>query len=222
LDRFLTRETGRLTRHAFSFGTFYDPERLSFGPLVALNDDLLGRGAGYAAHEHAELVIVTWVVTGCLAHTDNTGTTLQPAGQLAVTTAGTGTTHSEHAAWEATRLVQMWLTPDSPGGSPRREVTTPDLAVGGWVTVAGDGGLPLGIAGARLEIAALSAGETVVVPQAPLVHLFVVSGALTRSSLAEPLAAGDAFEITNEGRDHHGFSITSAVPTQLLSWSFAG
>jgi len=222
LDRFLTRETGRQTRHAFSFGTFYDPGRVSFGPLVALNDDLLGRDAGYAAHEHSDLVIVTWVVTGCLEHTDDTGTTRQPGGTLAVSTAGTGTTHSEHAAGQATRLVQIWLTPDKPGGRPHREVTTPDLSVGGWVTVAGDGGLPLGVAGARLEIGALSAGETVALPEAPLLLLFVVSGALIRSSLAEPLAAGDAFEITREGPDHHGFSITAAVPTQLLAWSFAG
>jgi redox-sensitive bicupin YhaK (pirin superfamily) len=221
LDRFLTRETGRQTRHAFSFGSFYDPERVSFGPIVALNDDLLGRGAGYAAHKHSDLVIVTWVVTGCLEHTDGTGTTRQPAGQLAVTTAGIGTTHSEHAAGRATRFIQIWLTPDAPGGDPHREVATPDLSAGGWVTVAGDGGLPLGIAGARLEIGTLSAGETVALPDSPLVHVFVVSGALIRSSLAEPLAAGDAFEITDEGRDRD-FSVTAAVPTQLLAWSFAG
>ena len=52
MDRFVTREKGRQTRHSFSFGEFYDPERVSFGPLVALNDDLLGTGAGYDAHPH--------------------------------------------------------------------------------------------------------------------------------------------------------------------------
>jgi redox-sensitive bicupin YhaK (pirin superfamily) len=222
MSRFLTRESGRQTRHSFSFGSFYDAERVSFGPLVALNDDLLGRDAGYAAHEHADLVIVTWVVTGCLEHTDETGTTQQPAGQLAVTNAGSSTTHSEHAAGTATRFVQMWLTPDTPGGSPRREVTTPDLSGGGWVTVAGDGALALDIAGARLQIAALSAGQTVTLPEGPLVHVFVVSGALTRSSLAEPLAAGDAFEITRTDPGARALSVTAAMPTQLLGWTFAG
>jgi redox-sensitive bicupin YhaK (pirin superfamily) len=221
MARFLTRESGRLTRHSFSFGSSYDPDRISFGPLVALNDDLLGRDAGYAAHDHSDLVIVTWVVTGCLRHTDENGTTRQPAGRLAVTTAGSGTTHSERADGTATRFVQMWLTPDTAGGSPSREVATPDLSGGGWVTVAGAGGLPLGIAGARLQIADLSALESIALPHAPLVHAFVVSGALTRSSLAEPLAAGDAFEIT--GTETSGaLSVTAAVPTQLLAWTFAG
>ncbi len=218
LARFLTRETGRQTRHSFSFGEFYDPERVSFGPLVALNDDLLGREAGYPEHEHSDLVIVTWVVTGCLEHGDETGTTRQPAGQIAVTATGRGTTHSERAAGEVTRFVQMWLTPDATGGHAVREVATPDLTVDGWVSVAGGDALPLGIAGAGLEIAHLAGGETIALPDASRAYVYVVSGALVRSSLAEPLAAGDAFEITDgSGR---GLDITAAVPTQLLAWSF--
>jgi quercetin 2,3-dioxygenase len=220
LARFLTRESGRQTRHSFSFGPFYDPERVAFGPLVAFNDDLLGPHAGYSEHEHADLVIVTWVVTGCLEHADRTGTTRQPAGQLAVTATGPAFTHSERAAGEVTRLVQMLLVPDTPSAGPGREVTTPDLSAPGWVTAAGDGGLDLGIAGARLDIAELAAGETVGLPGEQRAYVFVVSGALSRSSLAEPLAAGDAFEITDHaGRD---LGVTAAVPTQLLAWTFAG
>lgn len=220
LTRFLTREAGRQTRHSFSFGAFYDPDRVSFGPLVALNDDLLGREAGYPEHEHSDLVIVTWVVTGCLEHADEAGTARQPAGQLAVAATGAGTTHSERAAGEVTRFVQMWLTPDATGGTPRREVLTPDLSPPGWVSVAGDeGGLSLGVAGTRLRIAELDAGETVALPEEARAYVFVVTGALIRSSLAEPLAAGDAFEITDgAGR---GLGVTAAVPTQLLAWSFA-
>jgi redox-sensitive bicupin YhaK (pirin superfamily) len=229
LARFLTRESGRQTRHSFSFGPFFDADRVSFGPLVALNDDLLGRDAGYPEHEHSDLVIVTWVVTGRLEHRDPAGTTHQPAGQLAVTAAGSGTTHSERAAGEVTRFVQMWLTPDEPGGTPHREVATPDLTVPGWVTVAGDGdgALGLGIAGARLQLADLEAGETLALPGSPRVYVFVVSGALIRSSLAEPLATGDAFEITAgepdaAGRAGRDLTVTAAVPTQLLAWSFSG
>jgi quercetin 2,3-dioxygenase len=227
LARFLTREAGHQTRHSFSFGSSYDPDRLSFGPLVALNDHLLGRDAGYPEHEHSDLVIVTWVVTGCLEHSDPSGTTRQPAGRLAVTCTGSGITHSERAAGEVTRFVQMWLTPDTPGGDPRREVVTPDLSQQGWVTVAGDDALALGIAGARLEIADLDAGETITLPDAPRAYVFVVSGALIRSSLAEPLATGDAFEITEDapaaGRGaRRDLGVTAAVPTHLLAWSFAG
>jgi redox-sensitive bicupin YhaK (pirin superfamily) len=216
LDRFVTREQGRQTRHSFSFGASYDPERVSFGPLVALNDDLLGTTAGYDDHEHADLVLVTWVVAGALAHTDGDGTSLQRAGELAVTVTGAGIRHSERAADSATRFVQAWLTPGDPGGEPRRTVTTPDLSGGGLVTVATAD--DLGVPGATLGLVDLPGGAGVTLPEAPLRYAFVVSGALTRSSLAEPLAAGDAFEISGEG----DVSVTAAVPTQLMVWSFAG
>lgn len=216
MDRFLTRESGRQAWHSFSFGSSYDPGRTSFGPLIALNDELLGPGAGHAAHDHADVVLVTWVVLGALSHTDETGTSVQAAGELAVTHAGTGTTHSEVAATGATRFVQMWLRPGETGGATTREASVPDLDEGGLVPVAGTTGLRLGVPGADLLLGALRAGETVTLPEAPRVYAFVVTGALTRSSLAEPLTAGDAFEITN-----HHVSITAAVPTQLLVWTFA-
>jgi redox-sensitive bicupin YhaK (pirin superfamily) len=222
MDRFLTRESARRAWHSFSFGSSYDPERTSFGPLIALNDELLGRGAGHEAHDHADVVLVTWVVLGELTHTDESGTSVQPAGELAVTHAGTGTTHSEVAAGGATRFVQMWLRPAETGGVPSRETAVPDLGAGGLVPVAGTTGLRLGVPGAELSLGALGAGETVTLPEAPRVYAFVVTGALTRSSLAEPLAAGDAFEITADDADVvAGLDITAAVPTRLLVWTFA-
>ena len=110
----------------------------------------------------------------------------------------------------------MWLRPGSAGGDPVREVATPDLSPTGLVPVAGRDGLALDVPGATLAIGDLSAGETVDLPDEPLVYAFVVTGALVRSSLAEPLAAGDAFEITG----HSGLSVTAAVPTRLLVWTF--
>jgi quercetin 2,3-dioxygenase len=214
LDRFLTREPGRQTRHSFSFGAFYDAERVSFGPLVALNDHLLGSGAGYDEHEHADVVLVTWVVSGALAHTDAAGASIQRPGELAVTRAGSGITHTERAEGVATRFVQCWLAPGSPGGEPTRRTTSPDLSAGTLVRVADEG--DLGVPGATLFLADLPAGAGVDVPDGPLRYLFVVSGALVRSSLAEPLAAGDAFEIRDEG----ALSVTTAVPTGLLLWTF--
>jgi redox-sensitive bicupin YhaK (pirin superfamily) len=222
LDRFSTRESGRQALHSFSFGSFYDPERVAFGPLTALNDHLLGRGQGYDAHEHRDVVLVTWVVFGALVHTDETGTSRLGAGELAVTHTAGGTTHSEVAGDAATRFVQMWLRPGATGGEPRRETATPDLRGPGLVPVAGASGLTLDVPGATLSIADLSDGEVLTLPDEPLVYVFVVTGALLRSSLAEPLAAGDAFEITRGDEDRGGRDlwVTAAVRTQLLVWTF--
>jgi redox-sensitive bicupin YhaK (pirin superfamily) len=217
MDRFLTREHGRQTRHSFSFGSHYDAERVSFGPLVALNDHLLGARAGYGEHEHRDVVLVTWVVSGALVHEDVTGRVVQPAGQLAITRAGVGITHSEHADGGAVRFVQAWLRPSSSPdtGAPVRSTSTPDLRGDHLVVVAGPE--ELGVAGTTYLIADLTAGATVTVPPAPKRYLFVGTGALVRSSLAEPLHAGDAFEVTGED----DLTVTTGVPTQLLVWSFA-
>jgi hypothetical protein len=84
------------------------------------------------------------------------------------------------------------------------------------VVVAGEE--ELGVPGATLRLGLLAEGTSVSLPLAPLRYLFVVTGALARSSLAEPLGAGDAFEITGD----HAIDVTAAVPTQLLAWSFDG
>jgi hypothetical protein len=215
MARFVTRGTGRQTRHSFSFGSFYDSDRVSFGALVALNDDLLAAGAGYDAHEHSDIVLVTWVATGELVHEDAHGVAHQPAGELAITRTGNGIRHAERAGDRATRFVQSWLRPAEPGGDPSRRTTTPDLDGGDLVVVADEP--DLGVPGAAYRIGELPAGATVTVPPAPLRYVFVAGGALTRSSLAEPLSAGDAFEITGD----HDVTLTAAVPTQLHVWSFA-
>ncbi|MGC4109972.1 MAG: pirin family protein [Nocardioides sp.] len=211
----MTREAGRQTRHGFSFGPFYDPERIAFGPLIGLNDDLLASGAGYDDHEHADVVLVTWVVSGTLVHGDAEGEVDQVAGQLSITSTGSGIVHSERAGAGATRFVQAWLRPGQTGGAPSRRTSTPDLAAGDLVVVADEDDLD--VPGATLRLASLADGATVSVPDAPLRYVLVVSGALIRSSLAEPLSAGDAFEITGD----HPIEVTAAVPTQLMVWSFA-
>jgi quercetin 2,3-dioxygenase len=226
LHRFVTRVAGRQTRHSFSFGEFHDPARLSFGPLIALNDDLLGTGIGYDAHEHADVVIVTWVVSGTLAHTDESGLTEIAAGSLLIDRAGAGTTHSEYAVGGPTRYLQMWLRPDVPGGEPSLRLDRVQPAEHTPQTLIRDGAQELGIAGASLRLWSLAAGEVAELPEEPRVYAFVVTGALARSSMAEPLAAGDAFEITrdaasDDGRPGRDLRVTAAVPTSMLVWSFA-
>ena len=208
-DRFLDRAPGRRTAHAFSFGPSYDAAHVRFGPMVCHDDHLLRSGEGFAAHDHADLVIVTWLLSGALAHTGAGDETRLEPGQLAVLRAGSGVTHAEVAAAPQTRFVQVWLTPEE-AGDPSYTVVTPDLVTGRLVEV----GEPE--PGAVLSVARLEGNQTVRIPAAPRVHVYVARGALLRSSLAEPLHEGDAFLFSDEP-DH---DLTAGVPTELLVWSF--
>lgn len=215
-DRFESREPGRLTRHSFSFGAHYDPENTGFGPMVCHDDHRLGRGAGFPDHPHADVVIVTWVLEGAVLHHDRASSEavrLTP-GTVAVQSAGTGVVHAETAAADAgpTRFVQVWLTPDEPGGDPSYDVREVILLDGELVEVAA----PAGVAGGRFAVARLPGGASLTLPAAERQHVFVARGALTRSSLAQPLGTGDAFRVTDEP----GLAVTAAVPTELLVWSF--
>lgn len=204
--RFVERQPGRVTYHSFSFGSAYDPERLRFGPMVCHDDHTLGAGRGFDPHRHSGLVIVTRVLTGALEHTDSTGTTTRvEPGSIAVLTTGTGVEHSEIAALPQTRFVQVWLAPDDsePPGDPA------------YVVVPGDA---LDLPGASMRAHRLAPGETLLLPPSPRRHVYVATGALTRSSLAEPLAAGDAFEMV----DQPATEVTAAVASELLVWSFTG
>ena len=217
--RFVDREQGRLTRHAFSFGAHYDPAWSSFGPMVCHDDHLLGAGKGFDEHAHAGLEIVTTVLRGSLEHRDSTGTaTALPAGSVAVLSSGAGVRHSELAAASGSaRFVQVWLTPDDPERAPGYAAA--EVPAGpGLVEVAGeDAPLAVDVAGATYAVARLDANETLTLPVAARVHVYVASGALLRSSLAEPLHDGDAFLMTDEPAHR----VTAGVPTQLLVWSFS-
>ena len=210
-DRYLTRGAGFFTRHSFSFGEHYDPDNVSFGPLVCHDDHRLGAGAGFASHPHRDVEIVTWVLSGSLVHEDSAGHSAVVApGLVQVLSAGSGVTHSEVAGPDRpARFVQAWLTPDQAGTPPAYSLRAVDLEPGRLVDV-------VTIGGSTLRVARLGAGETVTLPEERLQHVFVAGGALARSSMAEPLAAGAAFRIT--GRP--GLSVTAAVPTELMVWSF--
>jgi hypothetical protein len=219
-DRFLTREVGRQTRHSFSFGPHYDQDNLGFGPLVCHDDHLLRPGTGFGDHPHTDLEIVTWVVVGALVHTGPDGEShrLEP-GTVQVQTAGSGVRHGEVAADDAgpTRFVQMWLRPDRPGAEPTTDRATPDLEPGSLTPVVSPGGpLRIGTSGATLYAARLAAGDRVALPEHPLQHVYLVTGSLARSSLAQPLDQGDAFRIS----DRPGLELTAASSTLLLVWAF--
>lgn len=215
-DRYLTRGEGFFTRHSFSFGAHYDPDNVAFGPLVCHDDHRLKAGAGFPDHEHRDVDIVTWVLSGSLVHADSEGhSAVVRPGEVQVLSAGSGVTHSEIAGPEGqVRFVQAWLRSDD-GGTPAYSVTPVPLTPGALTPV-------VTVSAAQLLVARLGAGDTVTLPGASRQHVFVATGALTRSSLAEPLSEGDAFRITRpEGEPDPGLEVTAAVPTELMVWTFA-
>ena len=214
-DRFVTRAEGRTTWHSFSFGRFYDPGNVGFGAMVAHNDEELPPGTGYPDHPHRDVEIVTVVLDGALRHTDSSGreTVLGP-GEISRTSAGAGIVHAEVTEpGVATRFVQTWLRPDEPGATPSYATAAVGLPDELIEVVGPDGALDVGTSGARLFLARPASG-TLVLPDAPLLHLFVVDG--TAALGERELVPGDAARLTDEGHRALG---TSAGGTVAV-WSF--
>ncbi len=100
------------TTHHFSFGEYFDPNKMSFGPLRVFNDDVVAPGKGFDFHQHRDMEIVTYVIDGVLEHKDSIGNTgVVEAGEVQRMTAGSGIMHSEynHSKSDSLRLLQIWI-----------------------------------------------------------------------------------------------------------------
>jgi redox-sensitive bicupin YhaK (pirin superfamily) len=192
--------------HSFSFGSHHDPRNTGHGLLIVNNDDVVRAGGGFGTHAHADMEIVTWVLQGELAHRDSTGTdgVIYP-GLAQRMSAGSGIRHSEMnaSATADVHFVQMWVLPDTPGIDPGYEQRDLNDALGGdgLVVVASgqgsEGAITIHQRDAVLSVGRLDAGDTVTVPDAPHVHVFVAVGSAALEGRA--LATGDAARLTGAG-----------------------
>jgi redox-sensitive bicupin YhaK (pirin superfamily) len=218
-DRFRTDDEGRTTWHSFSFGRHYDPGNVGFASLVAHNDENLPPGTGYPDHPHADLEIVTWVLTGALRHTSTVGSAVIGQGQVQRLSAGSGVVHSEVAdGAEPTRFLQAWVRPDE-ASLPPGYVTSGVELDDGWSCVAdgaGRGVVPLAARGTSLYVADVDGGQSLPLPDSPALHVFVARGAVRLGERV--LEAGDAARLLEEGARE----VTAEQGAHLVVWGFAG
>jgi quercetin 2,3-dioxygenase len=224
-ERFVIRREGLELRHSFSFGEHYDPDNVSFGLLLASNEMLLEPGAGFDLHEHRDLEIVTWVVSGLLEHRDSAGhVAVIGPGMAQRLSAGSGILHTERAsAASPAHVVQMWVAPEESGLDPSYEQRSfaADLEPGGLVAIASgdarhEAALRIHQSGAVLYAARLAPGASVELPAAAQLHMFITHGTVHLPGLGT-LDTADAVRMT----DPSARQLESADEAEFLVWAMA-
>jgi redox-sensitive bicupin YhaK (pirin superfamily) len=232
-ERYATKISWLDSKHSFSFGPHYDPANTHHGLLLVNNDDIVDPGSGFETHPHRDMEIVTWVLRGSLVHQDSTGHTgvIYP-GLAQRMSAGKGIQHSEkNDSWrlqggdahvDPVHFVQMWVIPDEAGRTPGYEQLEIDDALlrGSLVPVASGmqkhsdaAAIRIGNRDAALYAARLAPGESLTLPEAPYLHLFVAAGTVGLEGAGQ-LATGDAVRFTATG----GQQVTAVDAAEILVW----
>jgi len=231
-DRYKSQFGWLDSKHSFSFGHHFSKTNTHHGLLLVNNDDIVDPGTGFDTHPHQDMEIVTWVLEGSLVHQDSTGHNgvIYP-GLAQRMSAGRGILHSEkNDSWklagdvhkDPVHFVQMWVVPDENNITPGYEQLEIDheLLSGGLVPVASgmdkhDGAAAIRVRNkyAALYAARLQPGQSVELPEAPFLHLFVPRGSVTLEG-AGALGTGDAVRFTATG----GQKVTATEPAEILVW----
>jgi redox-sensitive bicupin YhaK (pirin superfamily) len=231
-DRYKSQFGWLDSKHSFSFGHHFSKTNTHHGLLLVNNDDIVDPGTGFDTHPHQDMEIVTWVLEGSLVHQDSTGHNgvIYP-GLAQRMSAGRGILHSEkNDSWklagdvhkDPVHFVQMWVVPDENNITPGYEQLEIDheLLSGGLVPVASGMDKHDGAAGIRIKnkyaalyAARLQPGQSVELPEAPFLHLFVPRGSVILEG-AGALGTGDAVRFTATG----GQKVTATEPAEILVW----
>ena len=213
------------SRHTFSFGHYHDPQWMGFGPLRVINEDRVAPGAGFPPHDHANMEILSYVLSGALAHRDSASEgdagVLHP-GELQWMSAGHGIEHSEFNASqsEAVHFLQIWIQPDRVNAAPAyaQRAFDPQARRGRWAVLASPDGVDGSLAirqQAWLRGAWLPTGESVelAIDPARRYWLHVAQGAVELDG--RMLGSGDALGFVGESAVHR-IVATSAEAADLL------
>ncbi|MDO9405688.1 MAG: pirin family protein [Polaromonas sp.] len=194
--------------HSFSFAGYYDPAHMGFGNLRVINEDRVAAGRGFGTHSHKNMEIISYVLSGELAHKDSMGNVKGiPPGDVQRMSAGTGVAHSEfnHADGQTTHFLQIWIEPNVTGIPPSYEQKTfADAEKRGKLRLVaspdGANGSVLIHADARVYAGLFESGEsadlTLAATRKTYVHL--VKGTLEVNG--QLLHAGDAVSLQSEGQ----------------------
>jgi len=130
-ERGKTRTGWLDSRHTFSFGDYRDSSHVGFGPLRVINEDVVLGGGGFQPHAHADMEIVTYVLSGELEHKDSlgNGSVIRP-GEIQKMSAGKGIVHAEFNASpeRPVHFLQIWIEPSARGIVPSYEQRAIDPA----------------------------------------------------------------------------------------------
>lgn len=200
------------SQHSFSFGHYHDPRFMGWGNLRVINEDRVQPGTGFDTHSHRDMEIVSYVVSGALAHKDSLGNeAVIVPGEVQRMSAGTGVTHSEynHAEAAVTHFLQIWLLPSQKGIEPGYEQirVDPQTKRGRLRLVASPDGREGSVrlhADARLYAGLFDGAEAITVSLDPArkAYVHVVSGQVSVDG--QVLRAGDALMLADERRMHIG------------------
>ena len=203
----------------FSFADYYDPQWLGFRTLRVINDDLILPGMGFGTHPHRDMEIISYVLGGALQHRDSMGNgrIIRP-GEFQYMAAGAGVEHSEFnpSQTEATRLLQIWIKPDTKGVKPRYAERNFTQAEPGKLHLVAS---KTGRAGsmeihqdADLLLAKLEPGQSVKHRLAPNRHAWIHIAEGEANILGSNLSGGDAVGVSNETE----VVITATKASQVL------
>ncbi|WP_248723051.1 pirin-like bicupin family protein [Seonamhaeicola sp. ML3] len=112
------------SHHSFSFAGYQNPERMNFGALRVLNDDVVQPKMGFGTHPHQNMEIISIPLKGALSHKDSMGNKRAiEVGEVQVMSAGTGLTHSEFndSTTDEVNFLQLWIIPEKTGVEPNYE-----------------------------------------------------------------------------------------------------
>jgi len=207
------------TNFSFSFADYYNPERVHFGNLRVLNDDIVKAQNGFGRHPHDNMEIITVPVFGKLTHKDSMGHEQQIGeNEVQVMSAGTGIFHSEfNNSDEEANILQLWIFPKTKNSKPTYNQTwfDPKDAEGEWQFLVNGGTSPLTInQDARISRIKLNAGTEKAYTLLPVSHgsfLFLIEGKVEVDG--NTLERRDALEITESG----SFNIKSTTDSYILN-----